>query len=163
MALGARVWFYGPFVSEFPVGCRRVSSLEELFGECPAISLYADLTPATWHSVDARLLARLPDHGVIVNTARGGLIDQAALFAELASGQLRAGLDTIDDDWLPPDHPALRWPNLILTGHRISSHRWRLSHEFGLLPQVALDNIDRYLQSAPCQFVMDEIRYERST
>ena len=58
-------------------------------------------------TVNAPRLAKLPDHGIVINAARGEIIDQDALFAELKSGRLRAGLDVlVGDNYLPAGHEA---------------------------------------------------------
>lgn len=117
---GCSVHVFDPYVEELPASVRREESLEALFDACPIISIHAGLTEETRGSVDAALLSRLPDHGVIVNTGRGDIIDQEALFAELESGRLRAGLDVLaGTDTLEPEHPARSWENLILTSHQV--------------------------------------------
>ena len=92
---------YDPYADTLPQGCQRIESLEQLFDQSEAVAIWAGLSEQTRGSVDADMLARLPEHGIIINAARGAIIDQPALFAELKKGRLRAGLD-----W-----PALR--NLI--------------------------------------------------
>ncbi|MBM4149879.1 MAG: hypothetical protein FJ224_12685, partial [Lentisphaerae bacterium] len=111
---------FDPHATEVPPGCERVSSLEQLFDASEAIVIHAGLNPETHRSVTADLLRRLPLHGVVINTARGGIVDQEALFAELASGRLRAGLDVLDPDALPEGHPARCWENCILTCHHVA-------------------------------------------
>ncbi len=111
---------FDPFVTDFPDGVIPVSSLEELFRQSEAVSIHAGLTAATRATVTAELLALLPCHGIVINTARGDIIDQAALFKELESGRLRAGLDVLaEPERLPADHPARKWPNLVWTCHDI--------------------------------------------
>jgi phosphoglycerate dehydrogenase-like enzyme len=67
--------------------------------------------------VDARFLARMPDGAILVNAARGPVVDTAALTAELASGRLSAVLDVTDPEPLPPGHPLWTVPGLLLTPH----------------------------------------------
>jgi glyoxylate reductase len=93
-------------------------------GEAPdpdgadAISLHAPLSDATRGLVDAAFLARCAPHAVLVNTARGALVDQDALAAALHEGRLgAAALDVTDPEPLPPDHPLLGAPNLLVTPH----------------------------------------------
>lgn len=156
---------FDPFIPELPEGAIRVDILDELFANSDAIAIHAGLTPETRHSVGAAQLALLPEHGILVNTARGGIIDQKALFAELEAGRLRAGLDVLDaPDFLPPDHPARHWPNLILTSHQVEGSDWRQGND-RLLPlhEVAIDNLRRYDAGEPLRFVMDLQRYDLST
>ena len=156
---------YDPFADGLPDGCRRAGSLDELFARSEAVAIWAGLSDQTRGSVTAGLLAKLPDHGIIINAARGEIVVQEALFAELKSGRLRAGLDVlVNDDYLPQGHEAHTWPNLILTCHDIASAHWpvrppRLSEA----DQVALDNLKRFLAGEPLRFRMDERRYALSS
>jgi len=79
--------------------------------------LIVPLTAATRGLVDAAFLAAMPDGAVLVNAARGPVVDTGALAAELASGRLRAALDVTDPEPLPPGHPLWRVPGLLLTPH----------------------------------------------
>jgi len=92
-----------------------------MFEQCEAIVIHAALSPETERTVTAELLSLLPDRGIIVNTARGQIIDNEALFAELRRGRLRAALDVTDPEELPRDHPARGYDNLILTAHSRSA------------------------------------------
>jgi phosphoglycerate dehydrogenase-like enzyme len=75
------------------------------------------LTEATRGLVDARFLAAMPDGAVLVNAARGPVVDTGALLRELRSGRLRAALDVTDPEPLPADHPLWSAPGLLLTPH----------------------------------------------
>ncbi|WP_420366425.1 2-hydroxyacid dehydrogenase [Curtobacterium sp. L3-7] len=94
------------------------------FGELPEIArttdllvLIAPLTDETERLVDADLLAALPDGALVVNVARGKVVDTDALVAELASGRLSAGLDVTDPEPLPEGHALWTTPNTVLTPH----------------------------------------------
>jgi phosphoglycerate dehydrogenase-like enzyme len=163
----AEVLVFDPYEVALPEGCRRAETLEELFGSCSAVAIHAALTAETRRSVTAELLALLPDHGVLVNTARGDILDQEALFAELEAGRLRAGLDVLaGSDSLPRDHPARRWENLILTSHQVE---WGWPDDYEptseLLPlhEVCLANLRRFAAGEQLLHRMDRERYERST
>ena len=167
IALGARVSVFDPYVANIPKGIRRCSSLRELFATSDAVSLHAALTDETRGAIQADHLALLPDHGILINTARGALVDEVALFAELASGRLRAGLDvlTTDEEPLPPDHPARYWPNVILTAHRVSNGEWQPGRTIALtrIHRIALQNITRFTRGETPRFLMNEERYALST
>ncbi len=75
------------------------------------------LTDATRGMVDAAVRAAMPDGALLVNVARGKVVDTAALLAELGSGRLRAALDVTDPEPLPPDHLLWSAPGLLLTPH----------------------------------------------
>ncbi len=158
---------FDPFVTDLPDGVIPVSSLEELFRQSEAVSIHAGLTDATRNTVTAQLLSLLPRHGILINTARGDIVDQAALFRELESGRLRAGLDVLaEPERLSADHPARRWPNLIWTCHDIE-REWPTDGQppgkLHAMHEVCLDNLRRFGKGQPLRFVMDRDRFERST
>ncbi len=108
---------HDPVRTSFPDGVRPVD-LESLLAEADVISLHAPLTAATRHLIDADGLEHVRPGAVLVNTARGGLIDEAALLAALDEGRLRgAGLDVFEEEPLPADHPLLQRPQVVLTDH----------------------------------------------
>lgn len=156
---------YDPYAADLPENCRRVDSLDALFEQSEAVVIWAGLSDETRGSVTAALLSKLPDHGIIINAARGEIIDQPALFAELKSGRLRAGLDVlVNDDYLPQGHEAHTWPNLILTDHDITSAYWpQRPPQLGDSDKVALENMRRFIAGEPLKFVMDERRYHLSS
>jgi lactate dehydrogenase-like 2-hydroxyacid dehydrogenase len=90
--------------------------LDDLFRESDIVTLHVPLTPETRGLVDARRLSLLRDGAALVNTARGAIVDEAALVAELTSGRIRAALDVFVDE---PGAPAalLELPNVVLTPH----------------------------------------------
>lgn len=156
---------YDPYVTELPEDCIRVDSLDELFSNSEIIVIHAGLSDETRKSVNAELLAKLPDNGVLINTARGGIVDQEALFAELESGRLRAGIDVLDgDDMLPLDHPARSWRNCIFTAHNVGRDNWS-SYEDRMTnyQEICIENIKRHINGEPLKFIMDRTRYLRST
>ena len=96
----------------------ELMTLDEALAGADVVTLHAALTPSSHHLLGARELALLPPRAVVVNTARGGLIDQAALVDALAAGRLAAaGLDVFETEPLPTDDPLLALPNLIAAGH----------------------------------------------
>ena len=81
------------------------------------VILLVPVTPATIHLADARFLALMRDRALLVNAARGSIVDTGALLAELTAGRLRAALDVTDPEPLPPGHPLWSAPGLLLTPH----------------------------------------------
>ena len=96
--------------------------LDDLLRESDVVSLHVPLTDETRGLLDARRLALLPDGACVVNTARGAIVDEEALVAELASGRLRAGLDVFADEPHVPD-ALLGLPNVVLSPHVGSATR----------------------------------------
>ena len=90
----------------------------ELFERSDILSLHAPLTDDTRHIVDERALALLPKGAILVNTARGELVDEAALYRALASGHLRgAGLDVFEREPAGADNPLFSLPQVVATPH----------------------------------------------
>lgn len=97
-----------------------VHGIDELPALLPTVDVVvvaAPLTDETRGLVDAGFLARLPDRALLVNVARGPIVDTAALLAELTSDRLRAALDVVDPEPLPVDHPLWSAPNVLITPH----------------------------------------------
>ena len=96
----------------------RHARLEELLAGADVVSLHVPLTAETRGLVDAEALGRMREGAVLVNTARGGLVDEAALLAALDGGHLAgAGLDVFAEEPLPEDHPLLGRDDVVLTPH----------------------------------------------
>jgi glyoxylate reductase len=96
--------------------------LDELLAEADIVSIHAPLTPETDGLVDARRLSLLKDGAVLVNTARGEIVDEPALVAELVSGRIRAGLDVFAREPHVPKE-LLSLSNVVLTPHLGSGTR----------------------------------------
>lgn len=114
---GAEVAIYDPFATDVPDSIRVCADLDELFRTCDVISVHCGLNDATRGSVNAERLAMLPQGGVVVNTARGPVIDEDALVAEVQAGRLRVGLDVVCQENRWAQHPLQGHPQAILTGH----------------------------------------------
>lgn len=110
---GYGVVAFDPAVREAPV-----STLDELLSQADVLSVHVPLTDTTRGLIGARELELLPSGAVVVNTSRGGIVDEDALASALAAGRLRgAGLDVLADEPPPPDHPLRSLPNVVLTPH----------------------------------------------
>lgn len=95
-----------------------VMDLDALLGACDVVSLHVPLTPETERLIDARRLALLRPRAYLINTARGGLVDSAALARALAEGRIQgAGLDVLEQEPPPEDHPLLSAPRCVVTPH----------------------------------------------
>lgn len=95
-----------------------VEDLPGLVADADVVVLAVPLDHTTHHLVDADLLSRMKDGTLLVNVARGKVIDTDALLAELQVGRLRAALDVTDPEPLPPDHPLWSAPNVLITAHQ---------------------------------------------
>ncbi len=160
---GSVIRIYDPYVEGVPDDCIQVASMEELFGQSEAIVIHSGLSDETRGSVTGELLAMLPDDGIVINTARGGIIQQDALFAELEKGRLLAGIDVLEPDRLSEGHPARKWPNAIFTAHSIGKSHRAGQNVLRPMHQVCLENLMRHIAGEPLKCIMDVARYQRST
>jgi len=126
-------------------GVHPVDEVAELLPHHDACVVVVPLTDATRGLVDAAFLAAMPDGSVLVNAARGPVVDTAALLAELTSGRLRAALDVTDPEPLPADHPLLEAPNLLVVPH-VGSATVRTRHK---MTELAVDNLLAALAGEP--------------
>jgi D-3-phosphoglycerate dehydrogenase / 2-oxoglutarate reductase len=96
----------------------EVVALEDLLRRSQVLSIHVPLVPATHHLINATTLGLLPEHAIVVNTSRGGVVDTDALVAALESGRLLgAGLDVFETEPLPAGHPLTRFDRVVLTPH----------------------------------------------
>ena len=115
--------------------------LDEMLGAVDILSIHAPELPETRHMIGAAQLAALGDHTTVINTARGSLIDTAALEAECRSGRLNAILDVTDPEPLHSDSVMYDLPNVMITPHvagSLGTERLRMS-------DLALDELDRFI------------------
>ncbi|MDA1074005.1 MAG: C-terminal binding protein [Proteobacteria bacterium] len=129
-AFGMDVVFYDPYLSngvDLAIGVRRVHSLGELFGQSDVVSLHLPLSDATRKLINAEVLAESKPGLILVNTARGPIIDLDALYQAMKNNQVQAaGLDVLPEEPANPDHPLIKaWAadeewidhRLVLTPH----------------------------------------------
>jgi phosphoglycerate dehydrogenase-like enzyme len=126
------------------LGVKR-RELDELLAVSDVVSLHAPALPSTRHMIDARRLALLCDGATLINTARGSLVDQDALVAELVSGRIDAVIDVTEPAVPPPDSPLYALPNVVLTPHIAGA----LGVEVRRLGDAAIDEIERYAAGEP--------------
>jgi phosphoglycerate dehydrogenase-like enzyme len=98
-------------------GVRGMAELPELLPQADVVILIVPVTPETTGMVDAAFLAAMADGALLVNAARGVVVDADALLAELTAGRLRAALDVTDPEPLTDGHPLWSAPGLLLTPH----------------------------------------------
>ncbi|WP_234358932.1 hydroxyacid dehydrogenase [Plantactinospora sp. BC1] len=118
---------------------------DELCRRSDVVSIHAPELPETRHLLDSRRLALLPDGATVVNTARGSLVDTAALTEHCRSGRIDAVLDVTEPEPLPADHPLLRLPNVLVTPHLAGSQ----GHELRRLGEHAVAEVARLANGQP--------------
>lgn len=118
--------------------------LDELLAESDLVTVHAPLTPETRGLLDARRLALLRDGAAVVNTARGEIVDESALAAELVSGRLRAGLDVFTHEPHVPEE-LLELPNVVLTPHLGSATRQTRE----AMTRLVVDNVLAFERGEP--------------
>lgn len=118
--------------------------LDELLAESDIVTIHAPLTPETRGLLDARRLALMRDGAAVVNTARGEIVDESALAAELVSGRLRAGLDVFTHEPHVPEE-LLELPNVVLTPHLGSATRQTRE----AMTRLVVDNVLAFERGEP--------------
>jgi phosphoglycerate dehydrogenase-like enzyme len=121
-------------------GVHAIDELPRLLPTADVVVLVVPLTDSTRGLVDAAFLAAMPDGALLVNVARGPVVDNDALVAELTSGRLRAAVDVVDPEPVPADHPFWDAPGLLVSPHvgGASSAMWPRAH------RLVRDQLHRY-------------------
>ncbi|MFI7006339.1 hydroxyacid dehydrogenase [Streptomyces sp. NPDC050145] len=130
----------------------RLVDLDELVSASHVMSLHAPELPETRHLFDTRRLGLMRDGATLVNTARGSLVDTAALTAEAASGRIHAVIDVTEPEVLPATSPLYSLPNVLLTPHIAGS----LGGELGRITTSALDEVERYCSGRPFAYAVQQ-------
>lgn len=144
---GYAVAVYDPFASPADVEKMgaEVMGLDPLLEWSDTVSLHAPILPETRHMIGARELRLMRDNTVLINTARGWLVDHDALLIELQNGRIRAWIDTPDPEPFPPDSPFYDLPNLVLTPHIAGT----MGNELHSLAAAAITEIERFAIGLP--------------
>lgn len=148
LALGMNVLFAARKGSTAPADSGYVP-FDDMLAQSDIITLHCPLTKDTHHLLDEREFSLMAKHPLIINTARGGLINDAAISKALRSGQLGgAGLDVVDIEPPPASHPLMQLldlPNYILTPHIA----WASDQSIQILADQLLDNIEAFYNGQP--------------
>ena len=153
---GVTVKVYDPYLSPAGAAALGVELVDlDTACRCPVVSVHAPNTPETRHMLSVRTLALLPDHAVLINTARGALLDEAALLAEMRRRPLYAALDVTDPEPPAADSPLRREKNIILTPH-IAGAMNQACREMGA---IAIGEIIRFLHGQPLQHEVTETMF----
>lgn len=141
------------------LGVKRAASLEDLYSQNRIISVHASKTLANHHIINAKLLKLIPDGGVIVNTARGAVIDTEALIAELKTGRIYAALDVFEQEPLPADSELRGLENCMLIPHMGGPTPDRRVD----MGRLGVDNIERYIKGREVMNVITARKFDLMT
>ncbi|MFV2020328.1 2-hydroxyacid dehydrogenase [Micromonospora sp. LOL_023] len=133
-------------------GVHAVSELPDLLPWADIVVLIVPLTPQTRGMVDGATLAAMRDGTLLVNAARGAVVDTDALVAELANGRIRAVLDVTDPEPLPADHPLWLLPNVVISPHIAGSVRGLRARAY----RLAGRQISRFVRGEPLDNVVTD-------
>jgi D-3-phosphoglycerate dehydrogenase len=158
LALGMRVIAYDPFWSMNVDGIDRVE-LAFLLANSDVVTLHTALTPDTEHLINATSIAEMKPGAYMINTARGQLIDEQALYDALKSGRLGgAAVDVLHDD-PPTDHPLLKLENFIATPHIGATTRESVLR----MAMHSAQNLVAVLRGEPCKYIVNAKLLEQFT
>ncbi|MDX2595748.1 hydroxyacid dehydrogenase [Streptomyces sp. WI03-4A] len=132
--------------------------LDELLRASDIVTLHAPDTPETRHLLGARELALMPGGSVLINTARGALVDHDALIAELRTGRLSAVLDVTDPEPLPADSPLFDLPNAFVTPHLAGSQ----GNEVSRLGLTVVEEAERLSTGERLLYAVDQAALDRA-
>jgi len=146
MGLGMKVWAYDPYLADDIfnlMGVKRCYELKELLKESDYISIHAPLTPETHHMIDEHAFSIMKPSCVLVNTARGRIIDERALFQALSRGKISgAGVDVLQKEPPGEGYTLFSLPNIIITPHIA----WYSEESFQRSMEQAMDEVVRVLR-----------------
>jgi glyoxylate reductase len=139
VGFGMRILYHDPLPAAPEPGVEaRAVDLDTLLGESDFVSIHTPLNDATRRLVNADFLAKMKPTAVLVNTSRGPVVDQEALYQALKSRRIfAAGLDVTDPEPLPLDSPLLELDNLVIVPH-IASATWRTRSQ---MARMAAENL----------------------
>lgn len=152
---GVRIVYFDP--AGVPAAIETALGLEgrafgDLLGEADIVSLHLPLTAETRRLIDAAAIARMKPGAFLVNTARGGLVDEAALVEALTSGRLAgAALDVFDPEPPRPGHPLYGLPNVVLTPHISAGTRDAFMEKMAAI----FANLGRFWRGEPVENLVD--------
>lgn len=133
-------------VAKLPDGVTQLDSLDEVFKQSDVLSLHCPLTDDTYHLINARTLSLMKSSAILINTARGALIDQPALAEALNNGRIAAAaLDVLDPEPPKRDNPLLGAKHCYITPHIA----WASTEARNRLIKIAFDNLKAWSEGNP--------------
>jgi phosphoglycerate dehydrogenase-like enzyme len=136
-------------------GVHAVAELDQLLPHAQIIVLILPMTPETRGLINSQRIALLQPGTLLVNAARGPVVDTDALVAALEAGRIFAAVDVTDPEPLPPEHPLWRAPNCLITPHVAASTSGLLPRAF----QFAAEQVERYINGSPLENIVDKAGY----
>lgn len=135
---------------ELPADVHKCPSMDELFRKCDIVSLHCPLTETTRELVDARKLDLMKPSAILINTGRGGLVNEQDLADALNSGKIAAaGLDVLSSEPPRADNPLLKARNCFITPHQA----WATKEARVRLMQLVVNNLKAFLEGKPVNVV----------
>ena len=149
-AFGMKVLAYSRTIHPEYEAIAQYVSLDELLSASDVISLHCPLLPETESIINIQTISKMKDGVILINTARGALVDEDALAAALASGKVAAyGADVVSREPIRPDNPLLSAPNCILTPHMA----WAPKESRLRIQYITVKNIEAFLDGNPINVV----------
>jgi phosphoglycerate dehydrogenase-like enzyme len=155
---GCELWAYSKHADPARVAAEGIKlvELDDLLANCKVICLFAAVRPDTIKMISRERLKLIQDNAVIVNTARGALIDEAALLEELQTGRFTVGLDVTEPEPPAADSPLRNLPNVLLAPHvggPVPSRYWDMA-------AFAVEEVRRFFAGEPLKAEVTEKRLE---
>lgn len=162
LALGTRTLVYDPFVdrSKIDPGLEFVDDLVSLMAGSDIVSLHAGMTPETRHMIGHTELESMRDGALLINAARGGLVDEDALAEHLSAKRIHAAIDVFDPEPLPVDHRLRSLPNTTLTPHVAGTFNITL---YERCCGIIASNIDALAEGRPLSNIITPDIFARMT
>lgn len=118
---GMKILAYDPFVTQLPEefeGWVELCDMDTVITSCDILSVHIPLTPETRNTISTEELAKMKQGAYVINTARGGIVNEMALYEALKSGHLNgAAMDVVESEPMTPEHPLLSLDNVVVTPH----------------------------------------------
>ena len=153
-----RVLAYDPYCSKEKAAALNVelADLDDLLTRCDAVSLHLPVTPETEGLINAARVESLQTGSVLINTSRSQVVDQDAVFARAARGEIEYYTDVTHPEPLPPDNAAWQSPHIFITPH-IAGPTTQTLRRMAL---YAIDEVERFLKNEPLKYEVTADRYD---
>ncbi len=146
---GCKVLVYDPYIPHDKIreyGCIPVENLDEILKESDIITLHASLTKETYHLIDRNAFEKMKKGVIIIDTARGELIDTNALIEYIEKGKIGAvALDVVEGEPIDANHPLNKYPNIVITPH-IAAYTYEALQG---MDEAVVEAIENYLSNKP--------------